>query len=198
MANSLTNQTINSTYQQVLHVGAGVTSTLNSVYSGGGLQTPLKVSTSSVGLGDISVATDTVTTETADANLKLSANGAGEVQLLKKFGYGAGSGGSITQGSTSGKATAVTLNALAGRIIMNNAALAKNEGVDFQLTNSFIAVSDVIIVNIASGATQGAYFVGVDSIAAGSCNIHLHNLTVAPSLSEAIELNFVVIKGAST
>lgn len=81
---------------------------------------------------------------------------------------------------------------------MNNAALAKNEGIDFQLTNSFIAVSDVIIVNIASGATLGAYFVGVDSIAAGSCNIHLHNLTVAPNLSEAIELSFVVIKGAST
>jgi hypothetical protein len=53
-----------------------------------------------------------------------------------------------------------------------------------------IAAGDVVIVNIASGATTSSYGVGVQAVAAGSCSIHLRNVTAATSLSEALVLNF--------
>lgn len=117
-----------------------------------------------------------------------------DVRALTSLGYPAGTGGTVTQ--LTGKATAVTLNAISGQITMNGAQLNRNTGVNFTFTNSFIAATDVVIVNIASGATLGAYTATIDSVAAGSCSIHLHNHTTGTDLSEAVALNFVVIKGA--
>jgi hypothetical protein len=54
-----------------------------------------------------------------------------------------------------------------------------------------------VLLSIDSGATAGAYLVQVSAVGAGTCNITLRNLT-AGSLSEAIVLNFVVIKAATT
>jgi len=67
----------------------------------------------------------------------------------------------------------------------------------FTLTNSKIAAVDVIQTSIVSGATAGAYDVTVDAVAAGSCRISIYNRTAAP-LSEAIVINFAVIKGSIT
>jgi hypothetical protein len=52
------------------------------------------------------------------------------------------------------------------------------------------------MVSIASGATAGAYSVQCDAVAAGSCRISVGNRSTGP-LSEAIVLNFVVIKGVA-
>lgn len=112
-------------------------------------------------------------------------------------GYSTGTGGTVTQGSGSGKATAVTLNKRCGQITMNNASLSAAAEVSFTLTNSFIAATDVVYVCIASGATAGAYNVQVDAVAAGSCRISVGNMS-SGSLSEAIVLNFVVIKSVSS
>lgn len=110
------------------------------------------------------------------------------------FGYGAGAGGSVTQ--LTSKATAVTLNKLCGRITMHNAALAAAAEVAFTLTNSLIAATDVVVVNMQSVGTAGAYFVSVGAVAAGSCSITVGNASTG-SLSQAVVLNFVVIKGAN-
>lgn len=96
------------------------------------------------------------------------------VQATTSIGYPTGTGGTVTQ-STS-KSTGVTLNKVCGQITMNNATLNRNTSVTFTLTNSFIAATDVIIANIASGGTAGAYTITVEVVAAGSCNISLHNL----------------------
>jgi len=80
-------------------------------------------------------------------------------------------------------------------ITMNNASLAGQTEVGFTLTNSSIAATDAVYVTIASGATADSYEVQVDATASGSCRISLHNVTLATSLSEAVVLNFVVIKG---
>jgi hypothetical protein len=110
-------------------------------------------------------------------------------------GYGAGAGGAATQ-STS-KSTAVTLNKICGEITMNNATLNRETAVSFTLTNSAIAATDVVVVNIKSGATANAYNVGVTAVAAGSCRIQLHNLLGGTDLSEAVVLNFAVIKAVA-
>jgi len=109
-------------------------------------------------------------------------------------GYSTGTGGTITQAST--KSTGVTLDKRCGQIIMNNAALAAAAEVSFTLTNSVIAATDVVMVSIASGATAGAYSIQCDATAAGSCRISVGNRNTG-SLSEAIVLNFVVIKSVA-
>jgi hypothetical protein len=79
---------------------------------------------------------------------------------------------------------------------MHNAALAAAAEVSFTLTNSTIGADDVVVVCIKSGATAGAYNAQVDAVAAGSCRIGVGNMS-AGSLSEALVLNFVVIKGVA-
>jgi hypothetical protein len=110
------------------------------------------------------------------------------------IGYSTGTGGTVTQ--ITNKATGVTLNRRCGQITMNNASLAAAAEVSFTLTNSVIAATDVVYTCIASGATAGAYNTQVDAVGAGSCRISIGNKSSGP-LSEAIVLNFVVIKSAN-
>ena len=109
-------------------------------------------------------------------------------------GYSTGTGGTVTQATD--KSTGVTLNKRCGQITMNGAALAAAAEVSFTLTNSTVAATDVVMVSIASGATAGAYSVQCDATAAGSCRISVGNRSTG-SLSEAIVLNFVVIKSVA-
>ena len=111
------------------------------------------------------------------------------------LGYTTGSGGTITQATN--KTTAVTLNKINGEIVMNAAALADDATAAFTLTNSTIAATDVVIVNVASVGTAGAYQVTVGAIAAGSCSISVLNVS-GGALSEAIKLNFAVIKAVAS
>lgn len=110
-------------------------------------------------------------------------------------GYATGAGGTVTQ--TTSKSTGVTLNKVSGTITMNNAALAAGTTVGFTLTNSAIAATDVVLVAIKSGATASSYQAQVAATAAGSCVVELRNASGGP-LSEAVALNFVVIKGVAT
>ncbi len=110
-------------------------------------------------------------------------------------GYRTGAGGTVTQGVS--KATGVTLNKVSGQITMNNAALASTAIVSFTLTNSSIAALDTVIANIASAASADSYNIDVTAVAAGSCRIQIRNIS-GGSLSEALVINFNVIKGASS
>lgn len=112
----------------------------------------------------------------------------------QEIGYTAAAQGSVTQATD--KSTGVTLNKSAGKITMNNAALAANTAVSFTLTNSVISGNDAIIVNVSGGGTAGAYTTYISSMTAGSAVITLRNLT-GGSLSEAVVINFAIIHGAS-
>jgi hypothetical protein len=115
----------------------------------------------------------------------------------QELGYSAGAQGAVTQ--LTDKSTAVTLNKSAGRITMNNAALAGNTAVSFTLNNSLISANDTIIVCISSvttGSTAGAYTTYVSNMAAGSASLTLRNLS-GTSYSEAIIINFSVIHSLS-
>ena len=111
------------------------------------------------------------------------------------LGYGTGSGGTVSQATS--KSTGVTLNKSTGSIIMHAAALNATTSVSFVLTNSLISVTDVVAVSIRTGASLASYFVQVDAKGVGSCTITVRNYT-AGNLSEAIELSFAVIKGATS
>lgn len=102
-------------------------------------------------------------------------------------------GGVVTQATS--KSTGVQLDTRCGQITMHNASLAAAAEVSFTLTNSHIGAHDIIVVNIASGATADSYIANVTAVAAGSCRIQLTNVS-AGALGEALVLNFGVIKGA--
>jgi hypothetical protein len=116
----------------------------------------------------------------------------------QEIGYSTSAQGAVTQATD--KATGVTLNKSAGRITMNNAALAGSTAVSFTLTNNLISANDTIIVCVSSnttGSAAGAYTTYVSYLATGSALITLRNLTTATSYSEAVIINFCIIHGAS-
>jgi len=116
----------------------------------------------------------------------------------QEIGYSTAAQGTVTQ--LTDKSTGVTLNKSAGRITMNNAALAAGAAVSFVLTNNLISANDTMIVNVASnttGSAAGAYTTYVSYLAAGSALITLRNLTAATSYSEAVVINYSIIHGAS-
>ena len=111
------------------------------------------------------------------------------------IGYSIGAGGSITQATS--KSTAVTLNTATGLIIMNNAALAASTTVGFTLNNSLItSIDNIIVTNAGGNSGSPNYQVWVYIVQSGSCLIALRNIS-GGSLSEAVAINFAIIKGAS-
>lgn len=109
----------------------------------------------------------------------------------RELGYTAAAQGAVTQ--LTSKATAVTLNSSAGRITLNNAALAAQTNVSFTMNNSLISANDALIVTISGGATIESYNCWVNSLGAGTAHITLRNITAATSLSEAVTINFALI-----
>lgn len=112
------------------------------------------------------------------------------------LGYGTGSGGTVTQ--LTSKSTNVTLDKPFGQITMHNAALAGGATVNFGLNSSSITAADTVIVNVKDAISASTnYIVFVGSVGAGSAQICVRNNT-AGSLSDAIVLNYAVIKGATS
>ena len=121
-----------------------------------------------------------------------------DILANRTLGFTAGNGGSVVQ-STS-KSTGVTLDKTNGAITMSNAALAHDTNVQFTLTNSFIAATDLVIVNVKNCVgSSSEYLVGVTTVAAGSCEIMLRNISNDnSSKSDAVQLNFALIKAVTT
>lgn len=110
-------------------------------------------------------------------------------------GYATGAGSTGTQITSKATTVVPTKNCVCGAITMNAAALAAGAIVSFAFTNTSIAVTDVMILNHISGGTVGAYTLNAQC-AAGSATINVCNNT-AGSLSEAIVIQFVIIKGVN-
>jgi hypothetical protein len=117
-------------------------------------------------------------------------NGANVILTDEQLGYTTEGQGTVTQATS--KSTAVTLNKPAGQITMNNASLATATNVTFTFNNSFISVNDILILNVAAGATAGAYNCWVSSLSVGSATVTVRNIS-GGSLSEAVVINFALI-----
>ena len=143
------------------------------------------------------LANDTITGATIDSSVIGGTTPAAvtgtNVYASAEIGYNASAQGTVTQATS--KSTGVTLNKSAGQITMNGAALAGGTTVLFTLTNSLLSAKDVLIVNVGSGGTSGAYWPYVANVAAGSAVIGVYNNTIG-ILSEAIVINYAIIHGA--
>jgi hypothetical protein len=100
----------------------------------------------------------------------------------------------VTQATN--RTTGVTLNALSGNIVTNNTSLAAEAAATFTVTNSKIAINDVVIVVMRSGSVGAMTDIQVTAVAAGSFNITVFNNNPAAGAAEtgAIIINFVIIK----
>lgn len=116
--------------------------------------------------------------------------GADRILSDGELGYTSSAQGTVTQATS--KSTAVTLNKSAGRITLNAASLGATTNVSFTLNNSLISTNDVLVLNVAAGATAASYNLWVDSLNNGSAGITLRN-TTAGALAEAVVINFALI-----
>ena len=107
------------------------------------------------------------------------------------IGYGAGSGGTVTQ--LTSKSTLVTLNKPTGKITTSNSALAAGATAYFTFGNSLIGANDFVNLQIAAWA--GDYRAVSEVSGNGTCFIFITNLSGA-SLSDAVPIKFNIIKGA--
>ena len=137
---------------------------------------------------------------TRDGNLTVDlptdANFPGNVLVTSSavLGYGVGSGATVTQ--TVSKTTGVTLNTPTGQITMHNAALAGGASVTFSVSNSILTDKDMVVVS--SPFTNSDYYrIECSKVANGYFNIRVTNITVT-SYSEAVTINFAIIKGSTT
>lgn len=119
--------------------------------------------------------------------LRVTADGA--------IGYGAGTGGLVTQATS--KATAVTLNEANGRVTTNNAALSANTTVSFQVNNTLVDPQDSIVLTLVGGGSIANYNVWAQTGQVGAFTVFLRNIS-AGSLSDPIDIGFMVFKGVTT
>jgi hypothetical protein len=110
-------------------------------------------------------------------------------------GYSTGAGGTVTQGTS--RTTGVTLSKLCGQITLFTTTLAAVTSQAFVVTNTFVAATDLVVVQHASGGTLGLYTIAVTP-ASGSFTVTIRNNSASTSASEAPVLQFVVIKAVTS
>jgi len=109
---------------------------------------------------------------------------------LGSIGFTSGIGGVVTQGTS--RTTGVTLNKPSGQITLVSAAGSATPA-SFTVTNSYVNVTDTIIVNQQSGTNLYAVF--VTAVATGNFKITFYS--ISGTASEAPVFNFNVIKGVN-
>ena len=130
--------------------------------------------------------------------LARSTTGAGNYEAVDTtttgLGFYTGAGGTVTQATS--KATAFTLSKMCGQITTAADGLGHSTTVSATWTNTKIAATDVVIINHKSGGTIGSYVFNV-ACNSGTATLYIRNVETAGTLSEALTLNFVVIKGVN-
>lgn len=114
------------------------------------------------------------------------------------IGYLAGAGGTVTQ--ITSQTTAVTLNTLSGMVQMISGVSINYETVAvFQVNNSRVAQSDVVIVSIRGGTNSGNTQANVVEVGSGYFKIAVanNNGSGAAETGSAIQINFAVFKATT-
>jgi hypothetical protein len=108
-------------------------------------------------------------------------------------GYATGAGGAVTQATN--RATGVTLSTVCGTITTDTTSLAAGAAATFTVTNTAVAITDVVVASIQSGETTDQTNVRVTGTAAGSFDVTVENNHASTAETGAILINFAVIKG---
>lgn len=144
--------------------------------------------TPTLGYGSIFFTGSTVKLKKSDGTVVNVNTGTG-------LGYGTGAGGTVTQATD--KTTGVTLNKPSGQITMAATALASGATVSFAFSNSLVAsTADQIFVQGYNSVSQLNYQIWAANNGVGQFNIYVKNIS-AGSLSEAVVINFTLLKGAT-
>ena len=107
-----------------------------------------------------------------------------------------GGRGTVTQDTN--HANPVTLNATSGTITLTSTDLGTATEAVFRVTNSFVAVGDVVVVNVQTDNDDGEAQVGIAEVGAGFFDIMLSNPhATTAAFNAATTLNFAVIKTAA-
>lgn len=106
------------------------------------------------------------------------------------FGYGVGSGGSVTQATS--KSTAVTLNKPCGVITTHTETMAAGDGRQFILYNSLLTENDELILT-----SQNINYIIRGGVQNGQANIVIINGS-GVSQGVAVKINFAIIKGSAS
>ncbi|MDB6116829.1 MAG: hypothetical protein JWO08_610 [Verrucomicrobiaceae bacterium] len=107
---------------------------------------------------------------------------------------GTGSGGTITQSGT--RSTAVTLNKQSGQITMNATSLAAGAMASFTVNNSYVAATDVVVINVKSPAT-GTLAAFVTAVASGSFQVTVRNHGAAADTTVCV-LQYTVLRASNS
>lgn len=140
----------------------------------------------------------TLTVDGASAPSSIAATGAiTSSSASAGIGYATGAGASVTQGTD--RTTGVTVTGTSGLITTHNASLGAELAAEFTVTNTSVAVGDVVVVAQRSGSNGGNTDVFVSTVAAGSFKIKVANNNAAAGTAEtgAILINFAVVKAVS-
>lgn len=116
------------------------------------------------------------------------------------IGYATGAGGTATQ--ITNRSTGVTMSpnpCTSGLITTDTTSLAAEASAAFVVTNSAVAIGDVVVASIRSGSDGGNTAVTVTTVAAGSFTLRVSNNNAAGGTAEtgAILINFAVFKAVS-
>jgi len=112
------------------------------------------------------------------------------------MGYTTGAGGTVTQATN--KSTSVTLNKPTGKITMNGAALAAGGEAVFQFNNNLISAKDTLVLGVDANSmlTAQAVYSFTHTVTNSIAYIRVKNIH-SSSLSEAVVINFAIVKGAT-
>ena len=114
------------------------------------------------------------------------------------IGYLAGAGGTVTQ--ITSQTTAVTLNTLSGMVQMfSGTSIAHETAAVFQVNNSRVAQSDVVIASIRGGTNTGNTQASIVEVGSGYFKIAVanNNGSGAAETGSAIQINFAVFKATT-
>jgi len=146
--------------------------------------------------GDVTSSGNATTIGTAKVtNAMLASNASPSIGI----GYATGAGATVTQATS--RTTGVTINAICGSVVTSTASLAAGVTASFTVTNSSVAISDVVLCSIRSGQTNKATRAIVSTTAAGSFEITVTNrgdgTWAGAAEVGAIVINFVIIKAVT-
>ena len=112
-------------------------------------------------------------------------------------GYTTGAGGTVTQ--ITSRTTGVTLSTVCGSITTDVSSLAAEVAAEFVVTNTLVAVGDVVVISIRSGTNGGNTAVNVTTVAAGSFKLKVSNNNAAAGAAEtgAIIITFAIIRAVT-
>lgn len=127
---------------------------------------------------------------TGTAAVTISSTGLAVTYATGTLGYGTGSGGTVTQGTS--RTTGVTLSKSNGAITMFSAA-GSATAATFTVTNTLVAATDTIILNQQSGTNL--YVLLVTAVTAGSFDITFY--TTGGVATDAPVINFSLIKAVT-